>query len=501
MNFRTSEKLTLPEVKAGLNLVVKDGLAAEAMTTLTGGTFLVAIALHLGASNFQIGLLAALPILTNVFQLVAIWLVQRYNNRRGVAVVANFFARFPLLIVAMLPWLFTAETSLQVLIFLLFFHYLFGSIAGASWNSWMKDLVPEKKLGIFFSRRSRMVQILNVTLSLLIAVGLDFVKNSYPAYEMIAYSIMFFAGGLVGILGVYVLSRTPEPKGGVIVDNLFVLFRRALTNQNFKKLLIFNSCWSFSLNLATPFFTVYMIKTIGLPFSYIIALGILAQVSSIFSIKMWGRYSDKYSNKTVIATAAPIYIACIMAWTFTAMPSMQWLTILMLVFINVFTGLATAGINLAITNIGIKLAPKDEAIVYISARNMFVSFFSAVAPLVGGIMADFFTSRQFVWNLGWKGSGIKEVVFLNLQSWNFIFMIAALLAILSLRRLKTILETGEIDKTVLVREMRNHFKVTLSERFNTPVFRLISTPVLVPTMATLNVLKYVERRMSNMWKN
>ena len=85
MNFRTSERLTLQETRSGLSFVVKDGLAAEAMTTLTGGTFLVAIALHLGASNFQVGLLAALPIVTNIFQLAAIWLVQRYNNRRAVA--------------------------------------------------------------------------------------------------------------------------------------------------------------------------------------------------------------------------------------------------------------------------------------------------------------------------------------------------------------------------------------------------------------------------------
>jgi MFS family permease len=244
-----------------------------------------------------------------------------------------------------------------------------------------------------------------------------------------------------------------------------------------------------------------MIKTIGLPFSYIIGLGILAQLSSIFSIKMWGRYSDKYSNKTVISTAAPIYIACIMAWTFTGMPSMQWLTILLLIFINIFTGIATAGINLAITNIGIKLAPKDEAIVYISARNMFVSFFSAVAPLVGGLMADFFARRQFVWNIGWKVSGAREVALLNLQSWNFLFMVAGVLAILSLRKLRDIFETGEINKTVLVKEIKTHFRVTVGERLNTPVFRFISSPVLVPTMATLSMLRYVERRMTNMWKN
>jgi hypothetical protein len=45
--------------------------------------------------------------------------------------------------------------------------------------------------------------------------------------------------------------------------------------------------------------------------------------------------------------------------------------------------------NLSITNIGLKLAPAD-AIVYLSAKNIITAFFSSVAPLVGGYLADFF---------------------------------------------------------------------------------------------------------------
>ncbi len=70
MNFVTSKKLSEKQVQSGLNFIVQEGLAAEAMSTLTGGTFLVAMAVLLKATNFQIGLLAALPTLTNVFQLL-----------------------------------------------------------------------------------------------------------------------------------------------------------------------------------------------------------------------------------------------------------------------------------------------------------------------------------------------------------------------------------------------------------------------------------------------
>src|SRR6478672_11640891 len=105
MNLRPSKYITEKQVNIGLKLVIKDGLATEAMTALTGGAFLVSIALLMGASNFQIGVLASLPTFTNIFQLLSIWLVRKYNNRRAVTVICAIFARSPLLVIGSLPLL------------------------------------------------------------------------------------------------------------------------------------------------------------------------------------------------------------------------------------------------------------------------------------------------------------------------------------------------------------------------------------------------------------
>src|ERR1041384_6042464 len=132
MKLRPKEVLTDAEVQKGLKLVIGDGLATEAMTALTGGTFLVAMALLMGASNFQIGLLAALPTFTNIFQLLSIWLVRRYNNRRGVSVFCSLLARIPLIIIGIVAMFYSS--SINILIFFLFFYYFFGSVSGPSWN-------------------------------------------------------------------------------------------------------------------------------------------------------------------------------------------------------------------------------------------------------------------------------------------------------------------------------------------------------------------------------
>jgi hypothetical protein len=47
--FAAKESLTEQEVQSGLRAAIKDGLASQAMVTFTGGAFLVAYALKLGA--------------------------------------------------------------------------------------------------------------------------------------------------------------------------------------------------------------------------------------------------------------------------------------------------------------------------------------------------------------------------------------------------------------------------------------------------------------------
>lgn len=466
MNLKPKENLTDEEVQQGLRFVIGDGLASEAMTVLTGGAFLVAMALLLDASNFEIGFLAALPTFTNIFQLISIWLVRRFNNRRAIAVICSIIARTPLLIVGALLILFSASTTVEVLIFFLFFYYLFGSIAGPSWNSWMKDLVPEKILGTYFSRRSRLNQILNVVLSIIVALLLDYVKKHEPQYQLYAYAGMFLAGGIIGITGAFILSKTPEPRGILLKDNIFNLLKHPLKDRNFRSLLLFNSAWAFAVNIATPFFTVFLLKSLGLSLSYVILLGIISQLGSILTIRLWGTFADKYSNKTIITICSPLYIGCFIAWCFVGIYNNLYLNILLLVLIYIFMGVSTAGINLSLTNIGLKLAPKAESIVYLSAKNIITALFSSVAPLVGGLLADYFTNRQLNIKISWAGPNFTKVFRLvDLHEWNFLFLIAALLSLIALELLIQVKETGEVDKDQVRRILRKSMRGSLKEYF------------------------------------
>ncbi|MBS7566581.1 MFS transporter [Mucilaginibacter sp. Bleaf8] len=468
MNLRPSEILTEQQVQSGQKYILKDSLAGEAMVNLSGGAFITAMALHLGASNFQIGLLASLPILTNIFQLFSIWLVQRYNNRRAVAVVGSFLGRFPMLFAAFLPFMFSTAMGLKLLLVILFAHYFFGSIAGASWNAWVKDLIPENGLGAFFSHRTRLVTILSAVLSLFVSFTIDYVKAHYIDHLTLTYYAIFVLGGIIGLVGVIWLSRAPEPMPIPVKENVFAQFKKPLGDKNFRNLLKFNAAWAFALNLAVPFFTVFIMKTIGLSLSYVIGFTMLAQASNILTIKKVGRLTDRYSNKTLIHICAPVYIVCILAWTYAAMPESKLYSVLILAVISVVSGVATGGIALALNNIGMKLAPRREAMAYMSSLNMVVAFFSAISPIIGGLLADFFATYQLVWDFQWKdAAGVETFQLINLHSWSFLFIIGGMMAFVSLRLLNKVKEQGEVQKDRVMLYMQARLRKQIRQNSHT----------------------------------
>ena len=103
MKFTVKDTLTEKEIRDVFNSVIKDGLASQAMGTFTGGVFLVALALNLGASNTVIGLLAAIPLLTQLLQIPSIYIVEKIQLRRTICVYASLLSRVFWLLIALIP--------------------------------------------------------------------------------------------------------------------------------------------------------------------------------------------------------------------------------------------------------------------------------------------------------------------------------------------------------------------------------------------------------------
>ncbi len=441
-----------PEERRALRLILYDALASEAMGTLTTGVFLVGFAVALGAGNFAIGVLAAVPFSVQLLQIPAVLLVERWRARRDICVWSTAVGRTFLFGAAAAPLLGAAFGAVALIVSLAVYQAM-AAVAGCAWNSWMRDLVPSTQFGRFFGRRTAATTALSVTLAFLGGVLIDTWKHYLPEHTVYGYSVLFLLSALIGYLGTYLLHITPDRRmtPAEKTAHPFAVLFAPLREANFRRLIIFLSSWNFAANLAAPFFTVYMLKSLGFPMTKVLALTIASQLSNLAALGLWGALIDRFSNKAVLEIAAPLFLACTFAWTFTGAQWVQPMMLHLLVIIHILMGIATAGVGLASGNIAMKLSPAGQATAYLAANSVISAAFAAAAPVLGGLFADFFAAHQLTLAFTWTGGAQNVTVqVLNFQSWTFFFAIACLLGLYSLHRLSFVQEpSGTTDRLVL----------------------------------------------------
>jgi len=206
--------------------------------------------------------------------------------------------------------------------------------------------------------------------------------------------------------------------------------------------------------VSAPFFAVYMLKSLGYAMTTIIALTVASQLSNIAALGLWGTLIDRYSNKAVLQISAPLFLVCTLGWTFTGLAWIGSATLYLLAVIHVLMGVATAGVALGSGNIVMKLSPAGQATAYLAASCVVTATCGAIAPVIGGLCADFFAARELTLAFTWTGGvGQVTVQVLDFHSWTFFFGLACVAGLYSLHRLSFVQETAGTTDKLLVRDL------------------------------------------------
>jgi MFS-type transporter involved in bile tolerance (Atg22 family) len=441
----------------GLRMLLYDGICSQAMGVLTGGAFLVAFALMIGASNKAIGAIAAVGPLAQILQLPAIFLVEKTRLRKALVVVNSFVSRLFWIVIAGLPWFVPEGARVPIFLTALFAYFALGAVSSCSFNSWMRDLVPEAVMGRYFGRRLALATALGAGLSLLAGVAVD-------GYQRVAeqpigiYTILFLVGAAFGLLGVFFLARIPEPRMAESHSHgMLRLLSEPFRDPNFRRLLAFLGTWNFAVALAGPFFTVYMLRRLNLSMSWVIALAVASQIVNVLFLRVWGRLADRFTNKSVLSVSGPMFIISIAAWPFTTMPDRWLMTIPILIAIHALSGMSTAGVTLASANIALKAAPRGKATAFLATNALVSGMAATVAPLLGGFAADGFAGRTLSLTLNWRADAAHDEVTslpaFDLQGLDFLFVISFIFGLYALHRLLGVREEGEVEERVVVTEL------------------------------------------------
>ncbi|WP_375427443.1 MFS transporter [uncultured Sphingomonas sp.] len=446
------ETITPDERERGLRFLLIDAAAATAIGALNSGVVLLALALHIGATGVQIGILAAVPLLTQVLQAPTVKLVEHVRKRRLISVAAVFGARLALPVYAAVPFVADRDVAVATLIAAALVHYGLNAIGACTWNSWMRDLIPPDRLGRFFSRRAFYGTLVSVVATVAAAGALALAGGSRGAGDRVFCALYLF-GFACGLLSTASLARVPEPQmppPGPTAP-LHRLLWHPLRDRNFGNMLRYLASWQFAVNLATPFFTVYLVRELGFSMSFVLMLSVVSQLANVAVIRGWGALGDRFSNKSILATATPLFIASILGISLTSQIAGTEARVAYLALLHVAMGAAGAGVGLASGNIVMKLSPAGSATSYMATTALVGAVAAGLAPVVGGLTADFFARRRIALHVDWSSPrGTSEVFGLMFTHWEFFFLLSSLLGLYALHRLATVHEPGEVERREVV---------------------------------------------------
>ncbi len=272
-----------------------------------GGPFLAAFVLALGASNYKISLIASIAFIGEFMQIPGLYLVKVFMKRRAIAVATGLIYRLLWAFIILTPFLL-AGRGVSFVINCLIVSALVSGLMTPAWNLLVREIVPREIMGRFFSCRLMYSSAAAIILTLAGGYFVDFWKEYSPDTTLYAYSILFTIGLISGIGSVYAIARFPERT--MIAEKKTTMAELLLSpvqDENFRRLLAFTGAWTFAVNLASPFFIVYMMKRLDLSLTLVTFLMITSQLVNIMFLRIWGRLVDRYSNKSVLAISGPLF--------------------------------------------------------------------------------------------------------------------------------------------------------------------------------------------------
>ncbi|MEM2133704.1 MAG: MFS transporter [Candidatus Jordarchaeaceae archaeon] len=444
--------VTLPpeKVSKGLKNIIYDGICSQSLFTLTGGPFLVAFALIMGADNAYIGFITAVSFLSQLVQIPTIYLIEKFGKRKLITILGSLGSRTLWVVIALMP--FFAPQNLLLLISVFAASSIIANISACSWNSWMRDLVPMETRGTFFAKRFKLSYSLSSTLGILAGLYIDNF-GGVSSETLKSYSVIFIIGVIFGMMSVFFITRIPEPDM-VKSKFCFELLKQPFVDKNFRKLLSTLGFWSFASNLATPFVAVYMLSVLDLNIAYVMLFTIITRISNIYFMGPFGKLTDRYGNKPVLSVSAGVFVITIFAWTFTTLPQKHVLSLPLLFVLSLLLGMSNAGTDLTTLNIAAKLSYPKPASTYLASVAIVTSIASGIASTLGGLFADFFVQKQLSLTLEWSQYGISSrVPILSFEGLDFQFILSSLVGAFSVALLGHVEEAGEAPRSIVVHEL------------------------------------------------
>jgi MFS family permease len=385
-----------PQTEQTLKHSLKDSAAFATMTGI-GETYLSAFALFLGAGTAQIGLLSSVPpMLASLVQIFSAWLGHAVGHRKTIILTGASLQCMAWLPILCLPLLFPEEAVL-LLIIAVVVYYGGAHLAAPQWGSLMGDIVPRRKRGRFFGMRTRLVTAL--TFVSLMTGGLILHLFTERKQTLFGFALLFLIAIIARLVSIYHLARMHDPGGHVAAMELPASRDGwlRLRHSNFVRFSVFFALMQFAVAIASPFFTVYLLRDLEFSYLQFTAITGAAVLTQFLTLTQWGRISDVFGNRRILSVSGLIIPVLPILWTFS---TSTWY----LIVTQALSGFCWAGFSLSASNFLYDIIQPGRRLTYMAVHNVLAGLGVFAGAILGGVLGAAMPERIAMFGLDWHWS-------------------------------------------------------------------------------------------------
>lgn len=357
--------------KKSMHFSTIEGALSSAATSINS-SFITPFALALKASSSEIALISSLRTLGETIAQIPGALLTQYFSRKTIWMFSTFISRILWIPIVLLPFV-NVGNPIHAFIALLFAVSFFTAMRAPAWSSLMGDIVPQDMRGQYFGRRNMIAGLAGLTATLL----------SGALLSEYGFSFIFAASVVLGLASIYFFAKMHEPQTPVVYHyrHSYTLSLKDLAaslriNRNFVLFTLFLAAVSFAVNIAGPFFAVYMLRDLKISYLWFAALVSFEALVTLIFQPYWGRLSDRYGERKILAVTGIMICFVPFVWLFVSSP-------VHILFANFFSSFAWSGFDLVAFNFLLAVTPSEKRPQYV-ANHTFLRGLATVAGSLGG---------------------------------------------------------------------------------------------------------------------
>lgn len=374
-------EITPAATERAVKLSYAQAMLSSVYGASTGGMFIIGYALKLGATNVQLGLMTTIPMFAVVLQLLASRFIERGVSRRRMTIAASLFNVAGWLLIILLPYVMTRASEnarIGALIGVITLVAIFAHIAGNARSSWVGDLIPEDRRGLFFGKMIMYSGIIGAVFAIVEGAFLDHVKRMGIG----AFSWLFAFGMVFGLTSasLFVPQSDVKTEAHSSSGSLPSMVRETFKNRALLTLMVFAFFWSLQA-IAAPFYSTYVLRDLKVSFLALGLVNSMVTVALLASSSFWGRIIDRYGCKPVLLLCTALFTPLNLMWILVNSPQALYCLIGPM---NLLVGFTLGGVSVASSALLYKVTPSAGRSAQFAVYATVVVILAAPMPFIGG---------------------------------------------------------------------------------------------------------------------